>query len=565
MRELDHATTFPRLTMEKTVSRLTITFLMTLIGLGLIKSVHAETIHVPGDHNAIQAAIDAAKSGDTVLVAAGRYQERIRMKQGVTLRSAGDETPGKLGLRRAEATMIDGRGSGQGPGVAMADDAIIDGFTVTGVGSYDEEKWIHHHATQGNQQSHEHIGQPGTPGISAMGVSCVIRNNLVHHIGYTGIAVLGASGRPSSPHIYRNICYRNMGGGIGSMQKSTAVIEENTCFENFYAGIGHDDASPTVINNVCYRNIRAGIGISHGACPVVRGNKCYENRRAGIGTRTGSETRPLIEDNDCFDNHMAGIGAENNASPLIRNNRCYRNKLAGIGSRTGATPIIIGNECYQNEKVGIGQQSDAATILVDNHCHHNKAAGIGFESCQRGQATVVNNRVIDNQLVAVGVKSGWEVSLSGNQLSRSGGMPPMVMIHEGADATLINNDIRGSGVAGIRVAGVARIIENSLTCESMRPSGPPNFAVWALPGSVVNMTGNTIQGWRHGLHASEASIMAAKNQISNFHATAIVIKDSRSAAIALENLATTKDAEAQVISVSGKAALIRDNTLTTGE
>ena len=54
--------------------------------------------------------------------------------------------------------------------------------------------------------------------------------------------------------------YRNMGGGIGSMKESTATIEENVCFENYYAGIGHDNASPLVINNTCYENIRAGIG-----------------------------------------------------------------------------------------------------------------------------------------------------------------------------------------------------------------------------------------------------------------------------------------------------------------
>jgi len=63
---------------------------------------------------------------------------------------------------------------------------------------------------------------------------------------------LGAKGQRVSPHIVRNVTYRNMGGGIGSMKKSTAIIEENICFENFYAGIGHNDASPLVINNLCY-------------------------------------------------------------------------------------------------------------------------------------------------------------------------------------------------------------------------------------------------------------------------------------------------------------------------
>ena len=129
-----------------------------------------------------------------------------------------------------------------GPGVLMAEGAVLDGFTITGVGRYDEAKWKKHHATQGNDQKHEHIGEPGTTGIEVRH-TCVVENNIVHHIGYTGIGITGAKGRKVSPRIMANICYRNMGGGIGSMRGSTAVIEANICFENFYAGIGHNGAA----------------------------------------------------------------------------------------------------------------------------------------------------------------------------------------------------------------------------------------------------------------------------------------------------------------------------------
>ena len=76
----------------------------------------------------------------------------------------------------------------------MARGAVLDGFTVTGVGQYDAEKWEHHYATQGKEQSYEHIGGPGTAGIAVTGVNCIVRNNIVHHIGYDerrGIAARG--------------------------------------------------------------------------------------------------------------------------------------------------------------------------------------------------------------------------------------------------------------------------------------------------------------------------------------------------------------------------------------
>ena len=65
-------------------------------------SLWADTIRVPQDHETIQAAIDAAKAGDTVVVGAGTYRERLRLKPGVTVKSAGDDAKGKLGLKRAE-------------------------------------------------------------------------------------------------------------------------------------------------------------------------------------------------------------------------------------------------------------------------------------------------------------------------------------------------------------------------------------------------------------------------------------------------------------------------------
>lgn len=549
-------------------------------------SLSAATISVPGTHKTIQAAIEAASPGDVVLVEHGIYKERIRLKPGITLRSAGENAKGKLGLERAEATIIDGSFEGaNGPGVEMAEDSTLDGFTVTGVGKYDEESWNHHHATQGNEQSHEHIGVPGTPGVAVMGIErCLVTNNIVHHIGYTGIAIMGAEGKRVSPHILRNVTYRNMGGGIGSMKQSTAIIAENVCFENFYAGIGHDNASPLVIDNICYANIRAGIGVSEGSNPTVRGNKCYQNRRAGIGIRTGEETQPIIEDNDCYGNDMAGIGTEEHAAPIIRNNRCYdnalagigcqegsrptimgnkcyRNKQAGIGSMGGARPLIVGNECYENEQAGIGQTGDAQTTLIDNYCHHNKSAGIGYDACESGSSIALNNRVIDNAMVAVGIQSGWTVNLSGNELSRKGGLPPIVMVFEGADATFTKNTIRGEGVAGIRATGTVKAMENHFEAPALRKVGPPSFAIWALEGSKVTMSHNTVKTWRHALHATAAVITANDNTVSDFHRTAFVVNQPSQAANLFNNIAISKDPAAQVVAIEGEEGIVSGNQI----
>ena len=394
-----------------------------LLALAITTMSHATDLRVPEAYKTVQSAIDVAKSGDVVVVSPGNYQEHLKLKAGVIVKSAGNDEKGKTGLKRAEATILEG-------GVEMAEKAVLDGFTVTGVGKYDEKVWQHHFDTQGNEQPHEHIGEAGKPGI-AVNTECSVLNNIVHHIGYTGIAI---TGEKITSRISGNVCYRNMGGGIGSMKGSTAVIEDNTCYENFYAGIGCDAASPVIRNNLCNDNVRAGIGVSEGSSPKVTGNRCFHNRRAGIGIRTGADTRPVVENNECRDNAMAGIGVEEGARP-----------------------------------------------------------------------TLLNNKIINNKLVAIGVVGSSEAIIQGNELSREGGLPPMIVVLGGCSATITGNTIRGGGIAGILVKGKADIRDNHFFGRGGGTKPPANQAIWAHDGAEVTIGSNEVEGWKQELNAAKGA------------------------------------------------------------
>ena len=98
-------------------------FIVAIFATGSVSS--ADVLNVPDEYPTIQAAIDAAGSGDIVLVAEGEYPEEITLKSGVIVQGAGE------GL-----SIINGGGDAGDVVTAVGNDIDNDtkllGFTITG-------------------------------------------------------------------------------------------------------------------------------------------------------------------------------------------------------------------------------------------------------------------------------------------------------------------------------------------------------------------------------------------------------------------------------------------------
>jgi parallel beta-helix repeat protein len=175
----------------------------------------AVTRHVPADYPTIQAAIDAAVDGDTVLVAPGTYVERINFKgKAILVTNSGG----------ASVTTIDGdqKGTVVTFWTSETSASMLSGFTITRGGVNSEAGGISCHESQ--------------PTIR----DCTISGNSSTRSGGGIKADFG-----SAPTIENNVITGNsaqQSGGVCLVESPGALIRGNTitgnsAFDNGY-GIG---------------------------------------------------------------------------------------------------------------------------------------------------------------------------------------------------------------------------------------------------------------------------------------------------------------------------------------
>ena len=206
-----------------------------------------DALVVPGDYSRIQDAIDAAKSGDTIVVLPGTYPENIRIQGKTIVLKSSDPTNPDI----VKSTILDGSEYGR-PTVNFGGGtfATIDGFTIL--------------FTMGETD----FQCPACAGaIYAREASPFIRNNRIINSQNTGIALY-----ESAAHIEGNWIANNSstspGGGITIDSYAYAPTIIGNTFEGnsapsggaiFITATAVQDptpgcAAPTVVTNNEFRN-----------------------------------------------------------------------------------------------------------------------------------------------------------------------------------------------------------------------------------------------------------------------------------------------------------------------
>lgn len=207
----------------------------------------------PADFRSIQEAVDAATSGDTLIVGAGIYTENIDVTKTLLIRSD----------QGSMATIVQAATSDDHVFEIVADETVLLGFTV--------------------KDATKDAMDPNIPksGICLNEVeNCIIADNIATN-NYYGILL-----RYSDFNVIeRNYAINNTGAGISVFYSDFNQIEANEASDNIYDGISIGYSYNNIVrhNNAKSNFAVCGIRITQSMNNIITGNNCSQNNY-GIAT-----------------------------------------------------------------------------------------------------------------------------------------------------------------------------------------------------------------------------------------------------------------------------------------
>jgi len=351
----------------------------------------AATIDVPADHATIQAAVNAASPGDTIVVAAGTYNEFVTITKSLTLLGEQAGVDARTGRPLASESIVDGSGLAgviwvNGNGISVT----IDGFTLqsdaaisVSNGGFGAAITTVQSANLTNLQILNNIVRDSSIGIAPQGDSALIQYNLIEDMTIPGPAAGSA--------IYTDF------GLTNSTIDSNKVQNVPNSAININSSGSNNIVSNNELTSQIYLHAQSG--------SQVTGNRITNSVTGGVVL--GGNQSGLIITNNEVNGVIAGFGALRirndaggpNSNVTVTNNKFLGTNGYGVrpsaGSYTGTLTLT------KNHITGTtaALQNDDVALAIDasaNYWGTSNAATVAASITGAGAANVDFTPLINN-------------------------------------------------------------------------------------------------------------------------------------------------------------------------
>jgi PGF-pre-PGF domain-containing protein len=416
------------------------------------------------DFTTIQAAVNAANSGNTIIVTDGTYNENVDVNKTVTLRSENGSATTNVNASDSLDYVFN----------VTVSNVTIDGFNVTGVTNFE------------------------AAGIYlAYSNNSIVRNNVVNNNSFGIVLDHSENGTLSS-----NIANNNNYYGIYLSSSSHTTLDDNDIYNNNY-GIGLSSSSNynTLTDNVAMNNTIYGMYFTSSDNNTLTGNDASYNEQYGMFF--SSSHNNTLTDNVASYNIYTNI-ASASVDSVIEPMNGVTGAGAGIYIGYSDNNVLIGNIANYNEG-SISILESSSSNAVSPNAEGGSLYSCGFSLYNSENTTLTGNTAIGNEEYAFYSRSSYNCTVDNLEIDANSMELSFVPTHETAirsNETISTGPSGKSNVNGYLDIGLLEDMNMTIFYDDLGMSSSIESSVtlyklngneWvAVPNATLNTSGNFV-------------------------------------------------------------------------